>query len=622
MSGSERQRAEGSDVPLHALLDYLKRSRGFDFSGYKRTSLERRIRKRMQEVGVSEYPDYLDHLEVHQDEFPALFDTILINVTGFFRDPAAWEFFGDQVLPQLLAGLNADDPIRVWCAGCASGEETYTMAMVLAEALGEDVYMRRVKIYATEVDEPALNQARQATYPAKAVEPVPPRLLERYFERADGRYSFRKDMRRTVIFGRNDLTQDAPISRIDILTCRNTLMYFNAETQAHILKRFHFALNPWGYLFLGKAEMLITHPDLFQPVNLRHRVFSKVHRGSPRERAVSSPQPGGEVAAEPAMGLHDAAYDASPVPQLVVDADGLLVLANAQARALFRLAPTDIGRPLKDLEVSYRPVDLRSNMETVAAEQRAITLTDVAKTDATGDKRTLEVVITPLRSGTRFEGAAIAYHDVTRQKRTEQELATSKHDLEAAYEELQSTIEELETTNEELQSTNEELETTNEELQSANEELETMNEELQSTNEELETINNELRRRSLELNEVNAFLETILGRMGMAVIVVGRDETVQMWNEGSAELWGVQGDEAAGQPLRDLDIGLPLDGVGSVLERVLSGTEDRAEVVVDATNRRGRPVTVRVTCLAIGGPDGIAGAVIIAAAADGVRAPD
>jgi two-component system CheB/CheR fusion protein len=149
-----------------------------------------------------------------------------------------------------------------------------------------------------------------------------------------------------------------------------------------------------------------------------------------------------------------------------------------------------------------------------------------------------------------------------------------------------------------------------------------MNEELQSTNEELETINNELRRRSLELNEVNAFLETILGRMGMAVIVVGRDETVQMWNEGSAELWGVQGDEAAGQPLRDLDIGLPLDGVGSVLERVLSGTEDRAEVVVDATNRRGRPVTVRVTCLAIGGPDGIAGAVIIAAAADGVRAPD
>jgi two-component system CheB/CheR fusion protein len=602
---------------LEPLLGYLKRARGFDFSGYKRTSLERRITKRMREVGVDDYTDYIDYLEVHQDEFPALFDRILINVTGFFRDPPAWDYLAQHAVPQLLESLNDGDPIRVWCAACASGEETYTMAMVLAEALGEEAYLRRVKIYATEVDEDALNQARQATYPAKSVEAIPPRLLERYFERSNAHYSFRKAMRRSVIFGRNDLTQDAPISRIDILTCRNTLMYFNAETQARILNRFHFALNQWGFLFLGKSEMLITHADLFRPVSLRRRVFTKVQHGSPRERMLSFADANVDPVAPPHVELRDAAYDGSPGAQLVVDADGVLVLANAQARSLFRLASGDVGRPLKDLEVSFRPVDLRSNLELVTNEQRSVTLTDVTTTAPTGEQRDLEVHLTPLRAGTRFQGTSVVYNDVTRQKRAEQELETSKRDLEAAYEELQSTVEELETTNEELQSTNEELETTNEELQSANEELETMNEELQSTNEELETINDEVGQRSLELNEVNAFLETILGRMGLAVIVVDRDETVRIWNEESADLWGVRRDEATGQPLRDLDIGLPLDGVGSALEHVLSGSQDRAEVVLDATNRRGRAVTLRVTMLPVTGASGITGAVMVTAAVGG-----
>ena len=618
MNGSKSPPEQsGGDAQLQALLAYLKGARGFDFSGYKRTSLERRIRKRMQEVGVAGYGDYLDYLEVHQDEFAALFDTILINVTGFFRDPPAWEFLSDHAIPQLLDTLKEDDPIRLWCAGCASGEETYTMAMVICEALGEEAYLRRVKIYATEVDDEALNQARHATYTSKQVESIPPRLLERYFERGDARYSFRKDMRRTVIFGRNDLTQDAPISRIDVLTCRNTLMYFNAETQARILNRFHFALNPWGYLFLGKSEMLITHTDLFRPVNMRRRVFAKVHQGSRRDRATFAEVANGLPPPEPSGDLRDIAYDLTPGAQLVVDADGTLVLANAEARSMFRLATSDIGRPLKDLELSYRPVDLRSNLETAHAERRTVTIGGVVTAPA-GDRRDLTVHITPLGSGERTEGASILYEDVTRQRRAEEELEASKRDLEAAYEELQSTVEELETTNEELQSANEELETTNEELQSTVEELETTNEELQSTNEELETINDELRQRSLELNEVNAFLETILGRMGLAVMVVDRDERVQVWNQESANLWGVRTDEATGRSLRDLDIGLPLDGVGSALERVLTGSDDRAEVVLEATNRRGRAVRVRVTCLSLGGaPGGITGAVMLTAAIDG-----
>jgi len=183
-----------SEAPLDILLAYLKRTRGFDFSGYKRASLERRIRKRMDGLGVADYGDYLDYLEVHQEEFPALFDTVLINVTGFFRDPPAWEYYANEVLPRLLESIGPDDPIRVWCAGCASGEETYTVAIVLAEALGIPAYLERVKIYATEVDEDALNHARQGAYSPADVEAIPPPLLARYFERGDQRYSFRKDL--------------------------------------------------------------------------------------------------------------------------------------------------------------------------------------------------------------------------------------------------------------------------------------------------------------------------------------------------------------------------------------------------------------------------------------------
>jgi two-component system CheB/CheR fusion protein len=618
MSEPDRQEPSPRD-PLDVLLAHLKRTRGFDFTGYKRASLERRIRKRMEAVGIDDYGAYIDYLEVHQDEFPALFDTILINVTGFFRDPPAWEYFSSDVLPRLLESVGPTAPIRVWCAGCASGEETYTMVMVLAEALGTETYLERVKIYATEVDEDALNQARQASYSPADVEAVPAPLLERYFERGDRRYSFRKDLRRSVIFGRNDLTQDAPISRIDLLTCRNTLMYFNAETQGRILNRFHFALNPWGYLFLGKSEMLITHSDLFRPVNLKRRVFAKVYKPSVRDRFLtfthgSAP----ELIAPPIAELRDGGFEASPGAQVVVDADGLVVMTNANARSTFGLSARDVGRPLKDLELSYRPVDLRSNLELAYKERRAVSLTDVAMTLATGETRTLELHITPLHREDEVLGASIVYVDSTRERRMQDELDKAKRELGDVYEELESTVEELETTNEELQSTNEELETTNEELQSANEELETMNEELQSTNEELETINDELRQRSIELNEVNGFLEAILSSLGVAVIAVDREQRVQIWNAESADLWGVRTDEAQGQHLFGLDIGLPFDNVRSAMRRVLTGTDERVDVELEALNRRGRTVPLRLTLLPFGvSSDGVSGAILLTAPLDG-----
>ena len=220
-----------TDEAFEALLRYMRDSRGFDFTGYKRTSLMRRVRHRMDQAGYTSFEEYLDVLQASSDEFAALFNTILINVTAFFRDPEAWEFVSAEVISRMLAERGPGDPVRVWSAGCASGQEAYTLAMLLAEALGPEAFRQRVKIYATDIDEEALAEARAASYGAKAVESVPADLLGRYFEKVNGRYVFNKDLRRAVIYGRNDLVKDAPISRVDLLVCRNTLMYLNAETQ-------------------------------------------------------------------------------------------------------------------------------------------------------------------------------------------------------------------------------------------------------------------------------------------------------------------------------------------------------------------------------------------------------
>jgi two-component system CheB/CheR fusion protein len=237
---------ETNDESFEALLHYLRDSRGFDFTGYKRTSLMRRVRHRMDQAGYATFEEYLDVLQASADEFAALFNTILINVTAFFRDQEAWEFVKTDVIPRLVAERFPTDPIRVWSAGCASGQEAYTLAMLLADALGPEEFRQRVKIYATDIDEEALAEARTASFDARAVESVPADMLTRYFEKVNGRYVFHKDLRRAVIFGRNDLVKDAPISRVDLLVCRNTLMYLNAETQRNVLARLHFALAPAG----------------------------------------------------------------------------------------------------------------------------------------------------------------------------------------------------------------------------------------------------------------------------------------------------------------------------------------------------------------------------------------
>ncbi len=272
-----------NDASFDDLLDYLKRSRGFDFTAYKRPSLARRLAKRARALGLESPIAYLRYLEANPEELSRLFDAVLINVTGFFRDPASWEFLSADVIPRIVASKDRDESIRVWSAGTASGEEAYSLAMAFAEALGPERFQERVKIYATDLDEDALARARSAIFTEREVVAVPPALRDRYFERTEGRqFVFRHDLRRSIIFGPHDLIQDAPISRVDLLVCRNALMYFNAETQARILHRFNFALCEGGYLFLGTTESLPAQNDLFEPLDLKRRFFRKAQRAGRR----------------------------------------------------------------------------------------------------------------------------------------------------------------------------------------------------------------------------------------------------------------------------------------------------------------------------------------------------
>jgi two-component system CheB/CheR fusion protein len=586
-----------TDEGLEPLLEYLKKTRGFDFSGYKRATLGRRIRKRMGEVGIADYEAYADYLEANPREFAELFNTILINVTGFFRDQEAWDYLAQKIVPKLIEEVPEGEQIRIWSAGCASGEEAYTIAIVLLEAMGEAEFKRRVKIYATDVDEEALSEARAAVYPQDALADMPAELVERYFVENGRGFGFRPDLRRSVIFGRNELLQDAPISRIDLLICRNVLMYFTVEAQTRILSQLNFALRDRGYLLLGKSEMLVRHSDYFKPVGLKWRVFQRVPRTNLRERlreVVGEAEIGDEVQAQRNADLRTAAAAVGPVARLVVDASRFLVDVNLRAQELFEVGPADIGRPLQDLELSYRPVELRAPLDKAFTEGRIVSAGQV-EWGKPGEERILDVEVTPIAgAGGPPMGAAVAFTDVTDHVQLASEHGKSKRELETAYEELQSTVEELETTNEELQSTNEELETTNEELQSANEELQTMNEELTSTNDELEAMNEEQRRHTEELDRLNLFLEGILGNLGVGVGVVDQERKVQLWNANSEDLWGLRADEVEGEDLLSLDIGLPVSELKGPLEEALSTAPASTSLTVEAVNRRGRSFSCEV----------------------------
>lgn len=548
-------------MTLDELLQNLAEERDLDLRGYKHTTLERRLRKRMSQLSTGSYESYLDYVRANADETKLLLDTVLINVTEFFRDPAAWDVVAEDVLPMLLQNMRPGGSFRGWVAGCATGEEVYSLAILLAEHFGSGLGDYDIKIYATDVDERALNIARRGEYPVDRVRRVRPEWRTKYFTDQQTPRVIR-DIRRMLIFGRSDLVHDAPISHVQILVCRNVLIYFDSLTQKHILNRLHYALDPGGILFLGKSESKLSESVLFQPVNSRWRIFRRLPLADPdprphrrEEHLVTQEgrsQSGQEL--ESLRLYYRVLLETLEPGVLALDSGDVLVNDNESALKLWGVSGMKLtGKKIEETPLATRCPELmaRLNESRRSADKPAkfhCTLNNGNNEDET---RLLQITIRPVvGSDSTRVGTLVCAEDVSHRDK----LQNTIEQLEATSEELQSANEELETTNEELQSTNEELETTNEELQSTNEELETTNEELQSLNEELENMNEELEFRTRELDNLNSRYAETLERMPWAVTVLDSNGKVQFWNSASEKLFNLQATSVIGLQLAQLPI--------------------------------------------------------------------
>ena len=531
------------EATLKELLQELAEQRNFDFRGYKEATLERRFRRRMFQLSLSGYAEYGDYIRKHPDEINELLNTLLINVTEFFRDPPAWEILRHEILPPLLKRIKPGHSFRAWSAGCASGEEPYSIAMLLAERFGSRIKDYDVKIYATDIDEEALNTARRGEYSLDAARRVRPEWREKYFH-GQALRRVNREIRRLVIFGRSNLAQDAPISHVNLLVCRNVLIYFDSDLQKQILTRLHYALEPGGVLFLGKSESQLTNSQQFQRLNARWRIFQRItsvaaldERLEPRADSVETVPNHLSPASQELDGLrqqHRYLLETLRIGVFALGPDETIMHHNTAAFTLCGLPPANlVGKRLADTDLFMRVPDLGEQLQSTRVNNESARFP--ARVRLGSDEKLIEVTIRPLMDDQgRRSGTLIYFEDLTVQEK----LHTTVEELESTSEELQSANEELETTNEELQSTNEELETTNEELQSTNEELETTNEELQSLNEELETTNQELEERTKELDQVNSVYAQTLEKIRLPVMLVNQERRIEFWNAMALRLFG------------------------------------------------------------------------------------
>ncbi len=555
------------EVSLGELLQELAEERNFDLRGYKVTSVERRFRHRMFQLKISNYSSYSDYIRRNPAEINDLLNTVLINTTQFFRDPQGWDLLRTEVLPKLTATLKPGDSFRAWSAGCASGEEPYSLAILLREHFGHHAREYDLKVYATDVDEDALNIARRGEYSMEKLRYVPRNWREKYFDPADKTARIGRHIRRMAIFGRSNLALDAPISHLNLLLCRNVLIYFDSELQAQTLSRLHFALQPAGVLMLGKSESQLIGSSLFSVLNPKWRIFQRrevENRERARKLRFVVPRQVDPVVKKTRQDdsliklCQDALLQTLEPSIILVDPSGVVISENQASRRLWDLDTDSIvGKPLKETAVAKRCPELLEHLEAVRSVPNKSSRFEFSMTGDKGERDLALTVKAVNEADGRHVATLIYADDITPRKK----LQHTVQQLEATGQELQTTNRELETTNEELQATNEELETTSEELQSTNEELETTNEELQALNEELGTTNEELEVRSKEVDELNARYSETLERMPWPLLLVSEQGKVQFWNAAATRMFGLEAKSIIGLQLNQVPVSEKLRGI-------------------------------------------------------------
>jgi two-component system CheB/CheR fusion protein len=570
---------------LKRLLLKVKQRTRIDFAGYKEGTLWRRIERRMSANHLVHFDDYLEFVERQPEELDRLCKDILISVTAFFRDPDAFAKL-KEALRNIVAGKQIGDEIRIWVPGCATGEEAYTIAILLAEVLGKQSNNFRIQIFATDIDNDAMNVARRGVYIEGALTEIDPALAARYFEPQQGRFQISRTLRDMVVFARQDLVQDPPFLRLDLVSCRNVLIYLQNELQAKVLATFHYGLGQNGYLFLGKSEGIFQQEGLFDVVDKTARVYRR-HPSDNRGlhltyRLPDLPGPMTPPVSKPdaEQTLIEAAIKAYVPACILVDAAFEILHLYGEVAEYLTIVP---GKPSFNLQHMIRR-ELRTDLQLLQhrAEQtgevamgrpRSVKINDV--------RRHVALAVHPLPGGVANAKFLVGFRTVAEPDPTvvpsrdgadveiDRDVRELEDELIMTRERLQTVIEELETSNEEMQALNEEVQAANEELQSSNEELEAANEELQSTNEELTTVNEELQIRSAELDEALNSLERVINSVGFPIMVVNEQIKLQRFNSPAAAVFSLS-KSAVGQTLVALRLPPGMKDFAHLAERALN----------------------------------------------------
>lgn len=559
---------------IDEILQKMFDKRGFDVRNYKMSNLQRRISRRMIVLDISSLAEYSEYLDADPDEYEILFNTILVNATRFFRDPEAWSFLREKVLPGIL---KSGDEIRIWSAGCASGEEPYSVAITLAEMLGDDLLKPRINIHATDIDEAALKFARGGTYTIDQLSGVPEEMREKYFTRRGDVYTIAREIRDLLIFSRNNLVSDPPLSRIDLLLCRNVLIYFDRILQSRIIPKLQYALSDMGYLWLGRAETMVSNIHDLKPMSTKCHIYRKTQSSTYSQ--IDNVEYTDKYTESDLVSTNDRFKQIIQNIRagfIMLDRDFNVVMCNRTIQKIWGLLPKQIlGKPFLNLDISYRPVDLRNRIEQVVAIGEASAVEN-AEYWVTKDRRLyLRIEIIPVASD-----VIIFLEDVTEKYEINKELQVANKALETANEKLLSR-------NKELESSNKQLQDINEELQSTNEELESMNEEMKATNEELKA-------RIGELKAQKERYQLVLDSIESGIIVTDRDLSVRVWNIAAADMWKSGSNEIMGTFLMNLDIDLPLELLAHQLREVMN-TGKPAVDRLEGTDRWGRKAIVDIS---------------------------
>ncbi|MDF0521214.1 chemotaxis protein CheB [Bradyrhizobium yuanmingense] len=575
---------------LSRIADILRNKTGNDFHGYKQNTFLRRVQRRMQVVQIDGIPAYMDFLRNDKDEAQHLFNDLLIGVTEFFRDKREFELLETQIIPKIFEGKGAAQQIRVWVLGCATGEEAYSIAILLREHMARMDSLPQVQIFATGIDGRALAAARVGRYRTSIEGDMTSERLARWFVREGDTYCVVKELREMCIFSQHSVTKDAPFSRLDLVSCRNLLIYLNAELQNRVIPLFHFALLPDRYLVLGNSENVTRHPKLFVPIDRRARIFRKLDTGArlPPEFPITTAASRAPVdvppvrSLSPDVGLERRAQRIADryAPAYVITDENFQILhfsgrtgryieatAGAASLDLLQLVHRDLRLELRTAlgraAETNEPVNAEQVHLGVSDHRILVSITVEPIQDDAGGHRNFVVLFKdgPAQPIGDDQGKSNALIRTEHVERLESELRATR-------ERLQATIEELESTNEELKSSNEEYQSLSEELQSANEELETSREELQSVNEELTTVNGELAHRVRELTRATSDLKNFLESTQIATVFLDNDLRVMTFTPAITQILHLV-ETDAGRPISHIKARVPIEALYDDVRRVL-----------------------------------------------------